>query len=68
MSVSEIKQMSKSERLGTMELLWEALIDDESELESPDWHAAVLAERAEKMKSPDAKFFTLDQLRERFRK
>jgi hypothetical protein len=38
MNTLEIKKMSKIERLQAMEALWDSLIDDESEIESPEWH------------------------------
>jgi len=67
MSTAEIQKMSTSERLATMEQLWDALCHDETEPTSPAWHEAVLAKRRERMNSPEARFFTLDQLREQFR-
>ena len=67
MSISEIKKMSTRERLTAMEQLWDALCQEDQELDSPSWHAAVLAERKQRMDSTDARFFTLAQLRERFR-
>jgi hypothetical protein len=63
MSIVEIKQMSNKERLTTMEQLWDALCHQEQEPESPNWHADVLEARRMKMDSPDARYFTIDELR-----
>ena len=38
MNIQEIKKMSKIERLQAMEALWDSLIDEEAEIESPEWH------------------------------
>jgi hypothetical protein len=45
MSLAEIKSMSRDEQLLTMELLWNELSRQDQEIESPDWHKDVLAER-----------------------
>lgn len=58
--------MSRQERLVAMEQLWDALCHDEQELESPNWHRPVLESRRKKMSSPEARFYTLDELRKRF--
>ncbi len=39
MTTVEIKKMDMADRLQMMETLWDSLLDDESELESPRWHA-----------------------------
>ena len=67
MSTAEIQKMSTSERLATMEKLWDALCHEGTEPASPAWHEAVLAKRKERMNSSDAQFFTLDQIRDQFR-
>jgi hypothetical protein len=45
MNTLEIKKMSKSERLQAMEALWDSLIGDEAEIESPEWHRDILGAR-----------------------
>ena len=40
----QIAQMSRGEKLQTMEALWEDLSKDEAEVESPAWHDEVLRE------------------------
>jgi hypothetical protein len=67
MSIAEIKKMSNGEKLTVMEQLWDALCHEEEEPASPAWHEGVLAARKERLTSPDARFFTLEQIREKFR-
>ncbi|HEY0966540.1 MAG TPA: addiction module protein [Opitutaceae bacterium] len=67
MSTAEIQKMTTHERLVAMEQLWDALCNGKTEPASPAWHEAVLAKRKEKMNSAEARFFTLEQIREQFR-
>lgn len=50
-----------------MEHIWDSLCHEDREPESPEWHETILAERKKIMDSPDAKFLTIEQLRERYR-
>ena len=68
MSVSEIQKMTPAERIHTMELLWDALLHEPADIEPPAWHGSIVAERMELMNAPEAEFYTLDQLKERFRR
>ena len=67
MSIQEIEKMTVQERLTAMEQIWDSLCHEEVEPNSPDWHKTILAERKKIMDSPDAKFLTIEQLRERYR-
>ena len=67
MSSADIQKMSTVERLAAMEQLWDALCHGQAEPDSPSWHQTVLTERKKKMDSSEARFLTLDQLREQFR-
>ena len=62
-NIEELKNMSRTERIRTMEALWDSLIEDESEIESPDWHRDVLEDRKRKIESGEAAFISLDKLR-----
>ena len=55
--------MSRAERLAAMEALWDSLVEEESDIESPEWHRDVLAERKRKIESAQAEFISLDRLR-----
>lgn len=63
MDTREIRKMSRVERLATMEALWASLIEEESEIESPDWHHDILAERRRKIESGQAEFISIEKLR-----
>ncbi len=63
MNIQEIKKMSRVERLQAMEALWDSLIDEESEIESPEWHRDVLEERRRKIQTGKAEFISLEKLR-----
>ncbi len=65
MNKIEIKKMSTIERLQTMELLWDSLLDEESEIESPEWHRDVLEERKRKIENGKAEFISLEELKAR---
>ena len=63
MNTQEIKKMSRIERLKAMEALWDSLIDEESEIESPEWHRDILEERKRKIETGKAEFISLEELR-----
>lgn len=43
MSIETVQQMSRSEKLKLMELLWEQLSRPDESFESPAWHKQALA-------------------------
>jgi putative addiction module component (TIGR02574 family) len=63
MNTQEIKKMSRIERLQVMEALWDSLIDEEAEIESPEWHRDILEERKRKIEAGKAEFISLENLR-----
>ncbi|TAN45474.1 MAG: cysteine methyltransferase [Nitrospirae bacterium] len=63
MNTLEIKKMSRVERLQAMESLWNSLMDEECEMESPEWHRDVLEERKRKIENGEAEFISLEKLR-----
>ena len=66
MSIPDVKKMTIKERLITMEQICNTLCHEETEPNSPSWHETVLSERKKAMASPEAKFLTIEQLRERY--
>lgn len=72
MSVIELKEdvshLSKAERLQAMEWLWASLSKEQRDIESPEWHGEVLAARQAKVDSGEARFLTVDQLKDRLRR
>ena len=63
MNTLEIHKMSRIERLQAMEALWDSLVHEESEIESPEWHRDVLEERKRKIETGKAEFISLEKLR-----
>ena len=63
MNTLEIKKMSRIERLQAMEALWDSLLDEEAEIESPEWHRDVLKQRKIKIETGQAEFISLEKLR-----
>ena len=61
MNISELKKMSKTERLQAMEALWDSLLY-EDDLETPEWHEKNLSGRRKKIANNEAKFISLVQL------
>lgn len=62
MNTLEIKKMSRIERIQAMELLWDSLMNEASEVESPGWHRDVLEERKRKIQSGKAEFISFEKL------
>ena len=59
--------MSREEQLLAMELLWDELSRQDQEVESPDWHKDVLAERQSIVAEESAEYLTMDELKKRLR-
>jgi len=67
MNTAEIKKMDTSERLQAMEAIWNALVYDDAEMKSPDWHEEIIKERMKAVKEGTAKSFSIDELKVRNR-
>lgn len=63
MNMLEIRKMSRIERLLAIEALWNSLLDEEAEVESPGWHRGILEERKKKIETGEAEFISLERLR-----
>ena len=48
---ADLKRMTREEKLRMMHALWEDLAKDESTVESPSWHAEVLRQTEERVRS-----------------
>ena len=64
-TIEEISELPAAERLQLMALLWDSL--QGSDPESPKWHGDVLETRKQKVASGDAKWLSVDELRERLK-
>lgn len=63
MNTIEISRMSTIERLQTMEAIWDSLIHENSEIESPEWHGDILAARKLNIEEGKAQFISIEELR-----
>ncbi|MEM5786354.1 MAG: addiction module protein [Syntrophobacteraceae bacterium] len=63
MNTLEIRKMSRIEHLQAMEALWDSLLDEEAEIESPEWHRDILNQRKRKIETGEAEFISLEKLR-----
>lgn len=63
MNTLEIKKMSRVECLQAMEALWDSLMDEESEIKSPEWHQSILEERKRKIETGKAEVISVETLR-----
>lgn len=59
----EIAAMSKTEKLRAMEALWDSLLHETPELESPEWHRDILAARKKSTDEGTADFISIEELR-----
>ena len=64
----EIEQMSRTEKLQAMELLWRSMSAEPGNLASPAWHKKVLDKRLAKVEAGKGEFLTLTQLKKRLAK
>jgi putative addiction module component (TIGR02574 family) len=68
LAATEIQNMSLTERLKALELLWDSIASTPDQVESPTWHKAILSERLKKVDSGKSKFLTLHELKDRLSK
>ncbi len=57
MTITEIKKMPTIERFRAMEVRWDALCHEDREIDSPEWHGAILEKRRKKLKQVMPNFF-----------
>lgn len=65
LAMEQISRMSSSERMETMELLWQSFAKEGIDYPSPDWHGKVLAERSAIIDSDKASWLSVDELQAR---
>jgi len=63
MNPADVRKMSTAERMQAMEALWESLLDEGVDIETPHWHKQILTERKEKLNSGTARFLSLADLK-----
>jgi hypothetical protein len=63
-----VQKMTITEKLQTMEMLWDDLCRNASELESPAWHGKILQHREEQLKQGKDSFEDWEQAKKDIRK
>ena len=63
MSALKVKQMDTIQRLRLMEEIWDSLLYDEADIDSPQWHKDILAARKKKIEQGTAEFVSVKELR-----
>jgi hypothetical protein len=62
-----LEKMTIAEKLRVRETLWSDLSRDEAQLESPEWHGAVLRERAARVKQGKESFMDWETAKRQLR-
>ncbi|WLE97320.1 MAG: addiction module protein [Candidatus Electrothrix communis] len=63
MNALKVKQMDTVQRLRLMEKIWDSLLYDEADMESPEWHKDILSARKKKIEEGKAEFVSIKELR-----
>lgn len=63
-----LEQMTTSDKLAAMELLWDDLSRDAESIPSPAWHGEILEAREASVQAGTAEFSDLESVKERLRK
>ena len=67
-AVLPLDQMTVEEKLKAMEAIWRSLSTREEQVPVPDWHKQVLDERQRQIDAGEARFVSLEEMKERVRK
>ncbi|MCI5158467.1 MAG: cysteine methyltransferase [Candidatus Electrothrix sp. AUS1_2] len=62
MNILKIKRMDIIQRIQLMEILWNSLLYDESDIKSPEWHKDILSDRKKKIEEGRAEFVSIKEL------
>jgi len=68
MNTIEISGMTTIERLQTMEAIWDSLIHEKSEIDSPEWHRDILSARKLAIEEGKAEFMSIEELKSKHRR
>jgi hypothetical protein len=66
MDISDVKKMTIIERIQAMELLWDSLLHENKNIDSPEWHRELLLKRKKRLDSE--KLIPLSQVRKNLTK
>ncbi|MCA1809240.1 MAG: addiction module protein [Kiritimatiellia bacterium] len=63
MTTLEINKMPTKDKIILMEEIWDSLLHDDGEIESPAWHEDILRERMLKIQDGSAEYISIDELK-----
>jgi len=63
MKIDELKKMSAVERLQAMEALWDAMLYENKNIDTPKWHEDIIKERKRIIAHGSAKFISIAELK-----
>ena len=63
MNIDELKRLGKAERIRAMEALWESMLFDDGEIETPEWHERILEQRKKTIENGSAQFISISELK-----
>jgi hypothetical protein len=63
-----LKRMSREDKLRAIEALWADLSRDETEIDSPDWHATALRDTEQLVRKGKAKFSDWQEAKRRLQR
>ncbi len=67
-SILPLNEMTRIQKLQAMEELWKDLSSPQEDFECPDWHKAVLEDRAQSVAEGKAEYMSWDEAKKRLRK
>lgn len=63
MNINELKLLSKSDRIQAMEALWDSLLYEDGEIDTPEWHERILEQRKTIIANGSARFISISELK-----
>jgi hypothetical protein len=63
LKIEDLKQLSKAERLQAMEMLWNVMLQENGDMETPDWHEDILSQRKKIIQNGHGSFISLTDLK-----
>jgi Putative addiction module component len=66
MGTIDIKDMNVQDRLLAMETLWNSLLNEELDLDSPEWHQDILNKRKSNIQNGKAESISLKDLKDSY--
>ena len=67
-NIIEIKHLSREEKLMAIEAIWEDLLNEEEQVESPDWHQKALQKTEQRFSSGQERIVDWSDAKKELRK